>query len=424
MRRASHWSVIGPGRRGRVGPEARRPPSDHKPEALVERGGSLHLRFRSAGLAAGFLTLVLAAPAVAAPVTVTLRIEGPTRTLFEDPVSVDARTFHFSGDPVQHRCDGTAAENQGPSPTPTATRGGAVAQAIDAHGLVAHGSWSTSFGSPSFTDIAGEDVQFNSSTNEFLGEYKNEAFASFGSCGDPVASGDRVLFAYGDGSEQLLAMTGPSRARPGESVTVKVTDSSGTAVPGAKVGDATTGDDGTAAVGPLTQRGDNDLKATKDDAIRSNRVRVCVTDGADGACGTTVPGQPAAPPAPVARDTAAPAARIAGIRSGQRFKRKRAPRTLRGTASPDPSGLRAVKLSLTRSSGGRCQLYSPTQERFRPSRCGRRVNFSIGDRESWSYLLPKRLGKGRYVLDAIAVDKLGNRDRLARGRNRVVFFVR
>ena len=76
------------------------------------------------------------------------------------------------------------------------------------------------------------------------------------------------------------------------------------------------------------------------------------------------------------------------------------------------------------SSGGRCQLYSPSKERFRRSRCGRRVNFSIGDRQDWSYLLPKRLGKGRYVLDAIAVDKLGNRDKLARGRNRVVFFVR
>ena len=63
MRRASHWSVNGPGRRGGVGPGARRPPSDHKPEALVERGGSLQLHRRSAGLAAGLLTLALAAPA-------------------------------------------------------------------------------------------------------------------------------------------------------------------------------------------------------------------------------------------------------------------------------------------------------------------------------------------------------------------------
>src|ERR687897_1962918 len=73
---ASHWSRQGPGRRGGVGPGARRPPSDHKPEALVERGGSLQLQFRSAGLAAGFLTLVLAPAAVAAPSNVTVRVEG------------------------------------------------------------------------------------------------------------------------------------------------------------------------------------------------------------------------------------------------------------------------------------------------------------------------------------------------------------
>jgi len=138
---------------------------------------------------------------------------------------------------------------------------------------------------------------------------------------------------------------------------------------------------------------------------------------------STAPGGSA--PAPVAeRDGAAPVSRITGIREQQRFSRRRAPRTLRGSVTPDPSGLRAVKLSLTRSRGGRCQLYSPTRERFRPARCGRRVNFAIGDRQDWSYLLPGRLGPGRYVLDAVAVDKLGNRDRLARGRSRVVFFVR
>jgi hypothetical protein len=392
----------------------------------------LQLQFRSAGLAAGLLTLACAAPAVAAPVTVDLRIEGKTSTLFEDPVTVDVRTFHFTGDGTSHRCDGTAAENQGPSATPVPTRGGAVAQAIDTQGLVARGTWSASFGSPTFTDIAGEDVNFDPGTNKFLAEYKNGAFASFGSCGDPVANGDRVLFAWADGSEQLLALSGPATARPGETVTVRATDAAnGNPVSGANVGGAVTGADGNAVVGPLNERGNNDLKASKSGAIRSNRVRVCVTDGADGACGTTGPapaassgGSSGTGGAPVARDTSAPVARIAGIRNGQRFKRKKAPRTLRGSVAPDPSGLRAVKLSLTRQARGRCQLYSPSKERFRRSRCGRRVNFSIGDRQDWSYLLPKRLGKGRYVLDVIAVDKLGNRDTLARGRNRVVFFVR
>ena len=177
--------------------------------------------------------------------------------------------------------------------------------------------------------------------------------------------------------------------------------------------DATTNTDGKASV-TFSQAGSVTLKADKPGLVRSAAEKVAVS----------APGQPVTPAAPIARDTAAPVGRIRGIRSGQRFKRRKAPRTLRGTVSPDPSGLQAVKLSLTRSSRGRCQLYSPTLERFRNSRCGRRVNFSIGDRQDWSYLLPKRLGKGRYVLDVIAIDKLGNRDSITRGRNRVVFHVR
>ena len=48
------------------------------------------------------------------------------------------------------------------------------------------------------------------------------------------------------------------------------------------------------------------------------RLRVCVTDGADGACGTTVP-----PPPP---DRTAPVATIAGIRDGQAVLAPRARR--------------------------------------------------------------------------------------------------
>lgn len=378
---------------------------------------------RLAGLLAGFLCLAVAAPAAAAPVTVDLRIEGKERTLYEAPVTVDVRTFRFTGD-VEHVCDSTEGDGA-PGSTPVPTRGGVITQAAEQAPFSLRGTWSDQYQSPSIDEVAGEDVRF--SGGKFLGEYKNGQFASFGSCGDQVGQGDHVLFAWADGSEQLLSLSGPAAAKPGETVKVKVTDAGdGAPVQGASVGGATSGADGTATVGPLTQRGNNDLKATKTGTIRSNRVRVCVSDGADGSCGTQVPGQPAAgtsTPAMTA-DTVAPVARIRGIRSGQRFTRKRAPRTLRGSVTPDPSGLRAVKLSLTRSAGGRCQLYSSSQERFRRSRCGRRVNFSIGDRQDWSYLLPKRLGKGRYVLDVIAVDKAGNRDTLARGRNRVVFFVR
>src|SRR5215210_6973692 len=80
--RASHWSRKGPGRRGGVGPGVRRPPSDHKARTLVERGGSLQLH-RPAGLLAGLLALVLAPAALAGP-TVTIRVEGKTKTHVEE----------------------------------------------------------------------------------------------------------------------------------------------------------------------------------------------------------------------------------------------------------------------------------------------------------------------------------------------------
>lgn len=368
------------------------------------------------GLLAGFALLV-AAPAGASPVTVDLRIEGPSRTLFEAPVTTDVRTFKFSDVAAEHRCDGTAAENQGPSAVPVPTRGAAVAEAAERTPFSIRGQWFDSLGSPSFSEIAGESVEFDPATNRFLVEYKNAQAASIGSCGDPVQAGDDVLFAYGDGSEQLLTLTGPGSARPGETVTVKIGDAGdGSAVAGAEVAGRVTGADGTAVVGPFTQRGNQDLKATKSGTIRSNRLRVCVSDGQDGLCGTATPGSTGTPGG--ARDSTAPATLIA-LRNGATFSRRRAPRLLRGSVTPDPSGLRTVKLRLARRSGGRCSYFSGRRERLVGTRCGRAFWFAIGDRADWSYLLPARLPAGSYVLEAKAIDGAFNRGAPARVRFRV-----
>ena len=85
----------------------------------------------------------------------------------------------------------------------------------------------------------------------------------------------------------------------------------------------------------------------------------------------------------------------------------------------DPSGLLAVKLRLTRRVGKKCSYFSGSRETFRPMRCGRGSFFKIGDRADWSYLLPKRLGRGRYVLEAKAIDGAYNRGAVTRTRFRV-----
>jgi hypothetical protein len=356
----------------------------------------------SAGLTAGLLAVALL-PASAAAVTVNLRIEGPTKTLFEGPVSTDVREFRFTGETTGHRCDGTAATG-GSSATPAPTRGAVIAQAAETAPFALAGTWHPQFGA-SFTSIAGESVDFDPNTNRFLGEYENGTFASVGACADPVSAGAAVLFAYGDGTEALLALGGPAQARPGRTITVTVTDSTGAPVAGATVGGETTGADGTARVGPLPEAAHVDFKASKPGTIRSNRLRVCVTD-------QNCPD----------RDSTAPLARISGPRDGRTYRR--GPRLLRGRIGADPAGLNAVRMSLQRKVDGRCSAYSVRRERFVRRRCGAHPTFKIGSDADWSYLLPKRLAAGRYDLRIVAVDQAGNRDRVRRGRNRVVFNVR
>src|SRR3712207_3264198 len=61
---------------------------------------------------------VFSAPALAAPATVQVRIEGSTRTIFEGPVTTDGKVI--TKGPNTLRCDGTTnPANAGPGPTAT-----------------------------------------------------------------------------------------------------------------------------------------------------------------------------------------------------------------------------------------------------------------------------------------------------------------
>jgi hypothetical protein len=376
-----------------------------------------------AGLVAGLVSAALlpVAPAGAAPVTVNLRVETATRTVFEGPITTDVRPFRFTGEPTGHTCDGTSATG-GPSATPVPTRGAAIARAAEAAPFAIGGTWHEQFGA-TFETVAGEPVAFNPATQQYLVEYENGEGASLGACADDIQPGDDVLFAFARFGDRVLELAGPAIAPPGVPVAVRVTDAgTGVGVGGATVAGATTAADGTASIGPFTARGAQVLKAEKAGMVRSNRLRVCVTDGADGACGTRIEQPPA-------RDTTAPTVTILGIRMGQHFSRRRAPRELRGAVSADPSGLRAVKLRLTRRLRGTRWYFSGSKERFVKRRCGkppakRRCGkppaFKVGESTDWSYLLPARLRRGRYVLEAYAIDRASNRGK----ESRVVFRVR
>jgi hypothetical protein len=237
-----------------------------------------------------------------------------------------------------------------------------------------------------------------------------------------------------------IELSTPRSVTPGVAFTVSVVeyDAKGAASPSA--GATVTGADapvstdaaGHAAV-TVSAGGPFALRATKADRAASATESGCASTGSDGLCGS--------PPALVLEpcptnghdgncdtvDTDAPAAAITAIREGQRFARGKGPRRLTAKIAGDPSGLQVVKLRLTRTDGPRCTYYSGRSETFRRAPCGvnRAPWFAVGDREQIDYLLPAKLGRGRYVFDVNAVDKAHNRDDARRrGANRVVFHVR
>jgi hypothetical protein len=383
------------------------------------------MRRRSLGLAA-VIAAVAATPALAAPSPVTVRVEGATDTLIPR-TALTTTTATVNKDGVAgHDCTGTSAA-------------GALEQASG-------GQWTGTWSSPplfySVDAIKGEAHLFSS--GQFWGFFINDALASTGICGAELQTGDSVLLAPISASATsfgVLSVSVPATATLGQPLTVKVTrtksDFAGPPtrepVAGATVSgggaSAITGADGSAQL-VLGTRGPTSLRATDSGDIRSASEPVCVTDGSDGACGSSAASACATTGDDGlcgTKDKRAPRGKIASITEGQRFAKGKGPRSLSGTVAGDPSGIADVRLRLTRNDHGHCQTFDGRRERMvAMKRCGAKRGkwFSAGDRERWSYLLPARLGPGRYVLDVQARDRAGNVDTLLqRTRTRVVFIV-
>lgn len=396
----------------------------------------MHRILRSSLL--GTLLLVLCAvPAQATSVSVRVSAVGPAslpRTTVTMP----------SAAPVKdgHDCAATTA-------------GAALDAAVGDANWGAH--WESSFNELALDSIYGEAHPFGS--HLFWAVYIDGRSAPDGLCNVDVAEGGYAQFIAlcdpydppTDGSPcfgEPLQLQAPATAAPGAPVALTVTESqtslstgATTIVPsqGATVqaaGQTTTTDADGHATLALADRGPVTVTATKGTRV-DDSAQVCVTDGF---CGTGKPGEdPApAPPAPPCvhdgddgrcgtLDHRATYGFITSIREHMRFARGHGPRQLSGTSDPDPSGLKDVQLRLTRNDGGRCATFDAEALRWkRTKRCGakRGTWFSAGSRADWTYLLPSRAGRGRYVLDVRTVDGAGNADtRLDRGRNRVVFLV-
>jgi hypothetical protein len=366
------------------------------------------LRSRAA-LAVAALAVALftaAGPAAAAPVTVDFRIEGKDTTHFDGPVTSDVRPVDGHDNTGPHTCDGT---NNGQGGTPAATAGTALAVASEEKPFSFVANYfppSSSGGDDLFlSTVNGETPDFNVDQT-FWGFVVNGSFASVGMCQFRVQPGDRILFARMTGSETVLQLAGPSTVSIGQPATYTVTDAaSGSPVAGAGVGGQITGADGKATA-TFDTAGTRTLKATRANAVRSNGVNTCVHAGDDGTCGTSGATPPAAGGSlPVSR---APSSTVLGLRA--RFAAGRGPRLLKGHVDLGTGALAAVRLRLRRVAGGRCSFWSVRAEKWRRRPCNANGFFyTIGDRADWSYLLPERLGAGRYDLHAMAVDRAGLR---------------
>lgn len=387
--------------------------------------GKAQMLFRSWTVAV-LLLLVASASAIAAPTTVQLRVEGATQTLFEGPVLTDGKQITKDGSTLQ--CDGTTnPSNVAPGPTMTS----ALDDASIANGF----TWDATFSADFFVNRIGSDA--NTDT-KFWGIALNSKPSDTGGCQQQVHGGDEVLFAYdffggppNYSAKQLLRLTGPSTAAPGQSLVVQVVDGKdGSAIPNADLRTgggavvATTGADGRATIS-FSSTGSQFLKADRSDSIRSNGLTVCVSAAAGGDCAAPPAGRPpagAAQQPPLVRDTRAPIVRVIRPRNGTALRR--GPRLLEGTVTDDASGVKAVRLSLRRHVKGKgCRWWSGSRERFVGHDCRKRF-FTVGTGPRWSYLLPKALRRGHYVLDVIAVDRAQNRTaRFERGANRVAFDV-
>jgi len=380
--------------------------------------------------AAWLATIVLSllfAPVVRAgePSTVTVRVEGSAATLL-GPTQVTTSTTPIVKDGnAAHSCPGTNAI-------------GALEAATGGNWS---GTWEASFGAYTIETILGESHLFSGPTYwEF---WIDNAPATEGVCGQEIKDGDTLLFfpaCYGaecPAPSNPLGIEAPPAAEEGSPIQVKVTSyENGTGTPspaaGASVsyeGTTTTTDGSGMATLTFASPGEQEVKVSAPSSIPAETT-VCVHHGNDGNCGTTAPVATAgvesstatAPPLPY-KGPFALVADVATIHDGELFAHGFGPRLLAGEILSH-SAVSSVGLALHRSYKGRCWAYDGISERFAKARCGSATTFKVASGGSFSYLLPAKLGPGRYVLDVTATDVAGNMVALARGSSRLVFYVR
>jgi hypothetical protein len=390
---------------------------------------------RSAPVVGALFCLLVPSSAVAAgaPATVTVRVEGLTETKVPPTLVTTATTPVVNDGNVAHSCSGTSAL-------------GALQLATAGNWS---GPWEAEFNQYSIYTIEGEKHEFEkgASANYYWTFWRDNKEATLGACETELQAGDQVLFfpaCYGAScpapAPNPLAIEAPPTANAGENVTVAVKqyNSKGEASPavGANVGGGGTGAS-TDSQGHATLKffGDGTYTLRVSAApvgppgVRTETT-ICVHEGNDGTCGTTLtsktlvqpPGSSISPAPETGHNTLV--ADAGGVLDGHVYSRRHAPRVLSGKVT-SKSPVTSISIRLRRKWHGRCWAYNGTLERFVKARCGHASFFNVGATgSSFSYLLPSKLPPGHYVFDIEASDGAGDHSALRRGSSRVLFYVR
>jgi hypothetical protein len=280
------------------------------------------------------ITVTTAGVARATPTQVNVRIEGRSGTLFEGPILTEGHEIEASSDTQERLCDGVNPNDPGnttPGPTPTAA-------SVDAMSLIGEtfdGRWYGGSLDDYFITRWGPDAQ-NAAKGEYWGILVNNVFTSVGGCQYELGAGNEVLWAYNAFASRPFLALFPvaagytSGARPltatpelGKLFEVEVVDYSDQqeAKPAADPARAGSSPYKGAAVSPVqtsakgfeqvqtaspetvktnaegkasitfTTPGWHRIKATavnaggEEEAIRSNRLDVCVPEAGTSGCG-------------------------------------------------------------------------------------------------------------------------------------------
>jgi hypothetical protein len=220
---------------------------------------------RNGALAVLASAAALAVPATVSAATVTVRVEGPSSTIFEGPVTPATQTVDGNDGKGPQKCDGT---NGGANPTPGPTPTGVMDTAIRGAGR----SWQGDFDA-SFQDFLVNRIGSVAATSsQFWGVAVDGKSLEVGGCQAIVKPGQEVLWAFDSFGKKLLHASGPTQVKAGKVTSVKVIDTEkGKAVAGARIGGATTNANGVARL-RFKHAGTRRLKATAPKSIRSNAL--------------------------------------------------------------------------------------------------------------------------------------------------------